>query len=165
MAGVGVTALAAASWFGNFMGNFKPVDTSRERPAMTATTTKPAMKADAKRAKADPACVKAAVVTREEALADGVRVFGDAVADAYDHRAVAIAIAYAKTGDENIRTSLKAAWDVFKTDAKTARDTWNATQRSAWKSFEASVKACGGTTATVTDSANATVDTAVAPVQ
>lgn len=164
LAGVGVAAIAAGGWFGNFIGNFRPpMDGKAPQTQVASTTREGQQKPMRQGAKADPACVRQAVEAREEALADAVRTYGDAVADAYDARAAAVASAYAASSDEGIRTSLKAAWDAFKTASKTARDAWNGTQRAAWKAFESSVKSCG--TTAVTDSANATADSVAAPIQ
>ena len=69
-----------------------------QRPA---STTKPSL---------DVACVSGAVAAHEASLAAGESTFTLGIHSAYSTRAAALASAYSQSGNDAIKTAVKAAW-------------------------------------------------------
>ncbi|MBI4086732.1 hypothetical protein HY416_01985 [Candidatus Kaiserbacteria bacterium] len=87
-------------------------------------------------------CLKDAVVDREKVLDTGRRTFNSFVNVAYDHRAAALEDAYSNTTRAAVKTAVKTAWSTFKSEIKSAKDTWIKTRTDAWKTFKTASKAC-----------------------
>lgn len=88
------------------------------------------------------ACVATAVATRESALAIGVTAHNQAVQTAYSTRATALADAYKQTTVAGVKGAVKTAWSSFNSSVKSANKTWKKVQSDTWSTFKTAAKAC-----------------------
>lgn len=102
-------------------------------------------------------CMKAAVATREAALASDLIAFHGAVADAYADRASALDMAWGAGTRADIKKNVATAWKEFKTSVKAAKATWVNEKRTAWATFKTSAKSCKAPSETL-DSGNASTE-------
>ncbi len=134
------------------MGKERPATSSmqmmaKDRPA-SSTKTGQAI---------DPACIAAAVATRETALATVVSTQHQSIATAYAARATALNTAYAGTDAKTIKENVKKAWDTFAESKKNAKQTAQRGRDNTWNTFKSAAKACKGSES-ISDARNASLD-------
>jgi len=103
------------------------------------------------------ACVKEAVMDREEGITTAVKKFHTTVSGAYEDRADALEAAYAKTDKKEVKKAVGDAWKTFKATMKKARADWKKERNAAWKTFKTEQKACKAPTE-VSDATNESAD-------
>ena len=110
----------------------------------------------------DPACVGAAVAARETALGAGITTYNTDIGSAYSSRASALASAYALTDKTSIMAAVKTAWAQFGAGLKLSHRNWVTVRTNAWTAFRTAARACGATSAAISDSQNSYTENAVA---
>lgn len=88
------------------------------------------------------ACIKSAVIKREEALIVGFDTYATALKTARGARKDALALAWDKTVASERRLAVKSADKTFAESSRSARKTWNDARRAIWRAFEVDRKAC-----------------------
>jgi len=116
------------------------------RDTRTASSTKPVISIT---------CVATAVAAREASIDSAASAYTAGVNAAYTARASALANAYTLTGNDSIRTAVKAAWKQFTSAVQGARRAWQKSRENAWQTFRTAVKACGPSATSVADTENA----------
>ena len=106
------------------------------------------------------ACIKAAVVKREDALISGFDIYAAALRSARQIRRDALSAAWDKTVPSERRAAVKAADRAFTEATKVARNTWNTSRRTVWKTFETDKKACR-VTVTSSDTGSSVTDASI----
>ncbi len=107
------------------------------------------------------ACIKTAVVKREDALIAGFDTYAAALKSARQIRRDALSAAWDKTVAIERRAAVKAADRAFSEATKVARKTWNETRRSIWNTFTADRKACNVPTVSSVDTGSSATDSSI----
>ena len=90
----------------------------------------------------DAACVKPAVLAREDAIITAWTTFNTSVSSAYAARKTALGAAWDMTDASARNAAIKAAWNAFNKAKKDAQKKWQTDRKAAWKTFRAAAKAC-----------------------
>jgi hypothetical protein len=98
---------------------------------------------------ANLSCVKSAVEKRETVLATAISTHASAIESALSARKSALVAAWGIAERVPRRNAIKSAWKAFKTSAKSAHHDARTAKNTAWRTFNADVKACGGETSAV----------------
>jgi hypothetical protein len=120
--------------------------TSTHKVERVASSTKPTL---------DISCVAAAVAAREASLDNAASGYTSGINAAYTARASALASAYALSGNDVIKTAVKAAWKQFTTATQGTKRAWQKSRENAWQTFRTAIKSCGPTASSLADTANA----------
>lgn len=104
------------------------------------------------------ACIKTAVVKREDALISGFDVYASALKAARQVRRDSLSAAWDKTVPLERRAAVKAADKAFADSSKAARKTWNDSRRSAWRTFDTDRKACNVSGISTADTGSSITD-------
>jgi hypothetical protein len=107
------------------------------------------------------ACIKAAVVKREDALIAGFDIYAAALKAARQVRKDSLSAAWDKTVPLERRAAVKAADKAFAESTKAARKTWNDARRSAWRTFDTDRKACNASGVATADTGSSVTDAAL----
>ena len=91
----------------------------------------------------DAACVRNAVIARENSIVSAFSAFSASMTSAHQTRLNDLSNAWNLSGKER-KTAVKNAWNTFKTSSKTVANTLKNSKKSVWSSFEASRKTCKG---------------------
>lgn len=106
------------------------------------------------------ACIKSAVIKREDALIGAFDAYAASLRTARTTRKDALSVAWDTSTPNERRTLVKAADKSFADATKTARNTWNTARRNTWKVFETDRKVCVPS-ATSLDTGSATTDSSL----
>lgn len=103
-------------------------------------------------------CVGTAVNAREATIDAAVTTFTQEQNIAFASRATALQAAYALTaGNGAIKSAVKSAWSTFNASMKAARGTLRSAKLAAWKTERAAAKTCRASTS-ISDASQATAD-------
>jgi len=95
-----------------------------------------------------PACMKPAVLKREDALAVSADVYATALKTSLAARRTALLAAWDLTDATARQTAISAAWSAFQNSRATALNTHKVARNAAWAQFGVDRKACGQTSST-----------------
>lgn len=104
------------------------------------------------------ACIKSAVIKREDALIAGFDIYAASIKSARQLRKDALSVAWDKTVSSERRAAVKAADKAFSDSSRSARKTWNETRRGAWSTFTADRKACNVSGISAVDTGSPSTD-------
>jgi hypothetical protein len=107
----------------------------------------------------DIVCIGTVVAAREASLSAANATYSIDINNAYNTRASALAAAYAQTGTDTVKKSVKTAWQTFGAANKLAKKNWQKTRESAWQTFKTSIKSCGAGASAISDANNASSET------
>lgn len=107
------------------------------------------------------ACIKSAVIKREDALVVGFDVYASSIKSARVARKDALSLAWDKTVSSERRLAVKVADKTFAESTRNARKTWNTARRTAWKTFEADRRACNVSGVGASDTGNSGTDSSL----
>lgn len=86
-------------------------------------------------------CVKGELTQRETALVTAMTTYMDSWKAALLKRQASLEAAWSLTVTADRNVAVKAAWSVYVSDMKKARDVFKDAKKTAWKSFQTDIKA------------------------
>lgn len=95
-----------------------------------------------------PACMKPAVLKREDALVLSADAYAVSLKASLAARRTALLAAWDLTDATARQTAISAAWTAFQTSRLTAQNTHKIARNAAWAQFSVDRKACGQTSTT-----------------
>jgi len=119
--------IAAFAQTGTSTATTTPIVTGTTTPATTTQVT----------------CIQNALEKRENALITGHDAFNTAIKTALQNRLANLKDAWGQTDKKVKQTKKTAAWKTFKTETQSAHTTMKTTRQTAWRAFDADMRACG----------------------
>lgn len=116
---------------------------TRVNAAVAVSTTVSSTTSTPRRPVIDLVCMQTAVAKRETAMITAFDKFSAAKKLAFEKRKTALVDAWKIENRNERRAALRTAWNNFRTDSKTARETFHKERRAAWAQFKTDRKACG----------------------
>lgn len=97
------------------------------------------------------ACVRTAIIVRENALSSQFSTLASVVTSAHAVRSSALANAWTLTDATARRQTIDSAWATWKSSVRVARETRKTAHKSTWDTFRTSVRACNVSQSQVVD--------------
>jgi hypothetical protein len=101
------------------------------------------------------ACVKGAVIARENAISLAFQTYTNTANAAYATRTNELTGAYLNSTVKTVQAGVKVSWADFNKSMKSANKKWTTDKNAAWTTFKAATKTCKSPVG-VSDSANST---------